>query len=99
MKATRKLVLAIAALVTVLGLSACGGGGDGNGGFFPIATTPTTTAPPPTTNPPAASDPFDVFVAYVKDLVNTLLDTSEPADIARFDPAPTSETKEPIALQ
>lgn len=96
MKIQHKLILGTAALVGVLGLSACGGGGDGGFRGFPIATT----SPPATSNPPpAASDPYDSFLAFVKDLVNKVLDTSEPADVTAFDPPPTSDTKEPIAAQ
>ena len=101
MNIQRTLRLSAAVLVTAAGLVACGGGGDGGFRGFPIATTPppTTTNPPPSTTPPAATDPFDAFIAYVKGLVDQLLDTSEPADVAAFDPPPTSETKEPIAVQ
>lgn len=101
MRTTRKLLLPTAVLVTVLGLAACGGGGGGNG-FVGLGTTPAATATTPaptTTQPVAASDPFDSFLARLKDMVNSLLDTSEPSDVAAFDPPPTSETKEPIAVQ
>ena len=100
MNIQRTLRLSAAVLVTAAGLVACGGGGDGGFRGFPIATTPPpTTTNPPSTPPPAATDPFDAFIAYVKGLVDQLLDTSEPADVAAFDPPPTSETKEPIAVQ
>lgn len=101
MSTTRKLLLPCAALVTVLGLAACGGGGGGGNGFAGLGGAPaaTTTTPPPTTQPVAASDPFDAFIARMKDMVNSALDTSEPEDVAAFDPPPTSETKEPIAVQ
>ena len=32
-------------------------------------------------------------------LVASVLDTAEPANVAAFDPAPTSETKDPVATQ
>ena len=32
-------------------------------------------------------------------MVATMLDSSEPANVAAFDPPPTSETKEPVATQ
>jgi hypothetical protein len=38
-------------------------------------------------------------LAYVKSLVDQLLDTSEPAGVSAFDPPPTSETKEPVSVQ
>jgi len=98
MKTRRMLSLGALVLAIAAGLTACGGGGDG-GRFFPIATTPPASTNPPATTPPAATDPFDAFVAYVKSLVDQLLDTSEPADVSAFDPPPTSETKEPVSLQ
>ena len=54
---------------------------------------------PPQNTPPVAADPYDLFVAYVQAMVATMLDTSEPTDVAAFDPPPTSETKEPVATQ
>lgn len=81
---------------TAIGLAACGGGGGGNDGIYPITTT--TTPPPAPGEPPVvvAPDPYDTFVAFVKGLIDSLLDAAEPVDVAKFDPPPTSETKEPV---
>jgi len=95
-KITRPTRLPLAALLlaATIGLAACGGGGGDNGSYFPVATTP-----PPAEQPPMATDPYDTFVAYVKGLIGSLLDTTEPVDVAAFDPPPTSETKEPIPTE
>ncbi len=85
----RKIYQMAAPLLAAVLLAGCGGGGGGGGGF------PVGTAPPP----PAASDPYDNFIAYVKGLVDSILDTAEPADVAAYDPPPVSETKEPVATQ
>ncbi len=74
-------------------LAACGGGGDGAGGF--VFTPPPATTPP--AQPPAMADPYEAFVAYVKGLIASALDMTEPADVAAFDPPPTSDTNDPIA--
>ncbi|MDM0107382.1 hypothetical protein QTH97_20720 [Variovorax sp. J22R24] len=76
-------------LVAALVVVACGGGGGGGGYFPPIGggTTPTDT------------DTLDAFLAYVKSLVATALDTAEPADVTAFDPSTTTETREPFATQ
>ena len=83
-------------LTAALALVACGGGGGGGGSYFPIATTPPATTPPGDTQPVVVS-PYDAFVAYLKGLVQTALDTSEPADVAAFDPPPASDVVEPVA--
>lgn len=76
-------------LVAALVVAGCGGGGGGGGYFPPIGgTTSTTTA-----------DTLDAFLAYVKALVATALDTAEPADVTAFDPPTTMETREPIATE
>ncbi|MDM0075412.1 hypothetical protein QTH90_13510 [Variovorax sp. J2P1-59] len=77
-------------LVAALVVAACGGGGGGGGGFFP---------PVGGTTPPADTDTLDAFLAYVKTLVATALDTAEPADVTAFDPPTTTETREPFATQ
>ena len=79
-------------------MAGCGGGGDSNGGSFfpfPVAGNP----PPATVPPPMQQDAYDQFLAYVQSLVASVLDTSEPANVAAYDPPPTSETKEPVATQ
>jgi hypothetical protein len=76
-------------------VAGCGGGGDG-GGF---AFFPPPSATPPAAQPPAAADPYDTFIAYVKGLIASALDAAEPADVAAFDPPPTSDSKDPISTQ
>ncbi|MEJ7687936.1 MAG: hypothetical protein WKG52_13645 [Variovorax sp.] len=84
----RKIYRIAAPLLAAVLIAGCGGGGGGGGGFPPVGTAP-----------PGASDPYDTFMAYVKGLVESMLDTAEPADVAAYDPAPTSDTKEPVATQ
>ncbi|MGJ7509859.1 hypothetical protein [Variovorax sp. GT1P44] len=76
-------------LAAALLVVACGGGG--GGGYFPPIGGGTT--------PAAETDTLDAFLAYVKSLVATALDTAEPADVTAFDPPTTTETREPIATQ
>ena len=95
---THKLLRFGLPLATALLLAACGGGGGGNQGF-PVSTAPATggnTAPQGSTAPPVV-DAFDSFVAYVKTLVASMSDTTEPVDVSAFDPPPTSETKDPVS--
>jgi hypothetical protein len=75
-------------LVTAFVVAACGGGG--GGGYSPPIGGGTT---------PADTATLDSFLAYVKTLVATALDTSEPADVTAFDPPTTTEAREPIATQ
>jgi hypothetical protein len=83
---------AVGALAVAAALSACGGGGGGGGsGFYPFPVG--GNQPPP---PAQQADPYDQFVAYVQSLVAQLLDTEEPANVAAFDPPPTSETRDPV---
>jgi hypothetical protein len=78
-------------------LAGCGGGGGGGGGFYPF---PIVGGGNPPDNPPAAqADPYDQFIAYVQSLVATMLDTEDAANVAVFDPPPTSETKDPVSTQ
>lgn len=72
-------------LATAILIAGCGGGG-GGGFVAPVggATSASETAT------------LDAFLAYVKGLVATALDTAEPADVTAFDPPTTTETKEPI---
>ena len=83
-------------LLVTLVIAGCGGGGGGGGGTVPWFAGPPADG---TTPPPAQVDPVDTFVAYVKDLIGKALDTAEPADVARFDPPPTTETKEPVSTE
>jgi hypothetical protein len=79
-----------APLLVAIALAGCGGGGGGGGGGgFPL---------PPTSGGGGSTDSStDAFIAYVKGLINSALDTAEPADVTAFDPPPTSETLEPVA--
>ncbi|KIQ35436.1 hypothetical protein RT97_06280 [Variovorax paradoxus] len=85
-------------LLVAVTLAGCGGGGGGGGGsFYPFP--PAGGGQPPTTPPPQA-DAYDTFIAYVKALVaGGGLDTAEAADVAMFDPPPTSETKDPVSTE
>ena len=85
-------------LLVAATLAGCGGGGGGGGfSFYPFP--PAGGGQPPTTTPPQA-DAYDTFIAYVKALVTGGgLDTVAPADVAMFDPPPTSETKDPVSTE
>lgn len=85
-------VLVAAALA---GLGGCGGGGGGGSSFypFPVGTTP----PPQDGQPPVEVSAYDAFVAYIVALVATKVDNEDAANVAQFDPPPTSETKDPVA--
>jgi len=88
-------------LLVAATLAGCGGGGGGGGGFsfYPFPPAAEGQQPPPTT-PPPQPDAYDTFIAYVKALVNGGgLDTAEAADVALFDPPPTSETKDPVSTE
>ncbi|SEK09587.1 MULTISPECIES: hypothetical protein [unclassified Variovorax] len=82
------------ALLLAAALTGCGGGGGGGGGggFYPFPVGGNNP-------PPDQLDAYDQFVAYVQALVASVLDTEEPANVAAFDPPPTSETKDPVATQ
>ncbi|MET3496313.1 hypothetical protein [Variovorax boronicumulans] len=85
-------------LLVAATLAGCGGGGGGGGfSFYPFPPAGGGGEQP---QPPAQADAYDTFIAYVKALVNGGgLDTIEPADVARFDPPPTSETKDPVSTE
>ena len=86
-------------LVAALLLAACGGGG-GSGGYFPIVNAPPAQNPPPqATQPETMADAYDSFIAYVKQIVTNVSETDLPADVSKFDPPPTSETKDPVSTQ
>ncbi|WP_256354087.1 hypothetical protein [Variovorax sp. dw_308] len=78
-------------LTTVLLLSACGGGG-GNGSFFP-PTASTGNGGGDT----GAADPYAGFISYVMSLLGMAPETAEAADVSKFDPPATSDTKEAVA--
>lgn len=90
-KARIHFAVALTAFVAIGGCG--GGGGNGGGGYYP----PIVTTPP--VDPPVTQSPYDAFIAYVKALVQTAQDTSEPADITAFDPPPVSDVAEPVATQ
>ena len=95
-----KLLKLGVALAAALVLTACGGGGGGGGGYVPIGTAPPAQNPPPqTTPPPMMADAYDSFISYVKQLVAGTSETAPPADVSKFDPPPTSETKDPVSTQ
>ncbi|MGJ7557724.1 hypothetical protein ACSFBI_27350 [Variovorax sp. RB3P1] len=98
MKNTRHLSRAAGAVLIAVALAGCGGGGGGGGsGFypFPVGTTP----PPQDGQPPVQVSAYDAFVAYIVALVATQSETDDTANVAQFDPPPTSETKDPVATQ
>ena len=92
------------ALTTTLLVTGCGGGGGGGGFIPPVATTPSGSTPPGNmTSGDAPSDgvqvadPYAGFITYVMSLLGSSPETGEPADVAKFDPPPTSETKDPVS--
>ena len=96
---TNKFYRVAGPLLVAAILAGCGGGGGGGGGFSFYPFPPAGGGQPPTTPPPQA-DAYDTFIAYVKALVTGGgLDTAEAADVAMFDPPPTSETKDPVSTE
>lgn len=86
----RRTVLAsgrLAALLLVTGLAACGGSDD---------NANDNAGPPVASNTPPASASTDAagFIAYLKVLVPTRPETTEPLDVAAF-VAPVDDTAEP----
>ncbi|ADU38766.1 hypothetical protein [Variovorax paradoxus] len=97
---TNKFYRVAGPLLVAAILAGCGGGGGGGGGFSFYPFPPAGGGQPPTTTPPPQADAYDTFIAYVKALVTGGgLDTVEPADVAMFDPPPTSETKDPVSTE
>ncbi len=97
MKNTRHLSRAAGAVLIAAALAGCGGGGGGGGsGFYPF---PVGTTPPQDGQPPVQVSAYDAFVAYIVALVATQSETDDTANVAQFDPPPTSETKDPVATQ
>ncbi|VWX62414.1 conserved hypothetical protein [Burkholderiales bacterium 8X] len=78
-------------LVTAV-LAGCGGGGGGGGGGFPIGGIGGGGSG-------ASNEAVDKFIAYVKTLVETAIDTAEPADVTAYDPPATTDTAEPAVVQ
>lgn len=74
-------------LATVLLAAGCGGGGGGNDpGSPPVAGgggEPQVEA-------------MDKFTAFVKEMIQIMLDGAEPVDVSAFDPPTTSDTREPF---
>ncbi len=93
------LAFALAALVVVAGCGGDGGGGDNNSSSPPTTTTPPPSTTPANPAPPVTQSAYDKFIEYVKAVVQTALDTSEPADVTAFNPAPVSDFAAPVALQ
>ncbi|WP_256734948.1 hypothetical protein [Variovorax sp. dw_954] len=79
-------------LTTVLLLSACGGGGGGGGGFLPPTTSTGNGG-----GDSGAADPYAGFISYVMALLGMAPETAEAADVSKFDPPATSDTKEAVA--
>jgi len=86
-----RMMIRIGVALAAAIVAACGGGG-GGGSIPPMGGTTTTTTDTDT-------DTLDAFLAHVKALVATALDTAEPADVTAFDPPTTTATREPIATQ
>jgi len=84
----RMFIRIVLPLVAALVVAACGGGG-GGGFVAPVGGATSTTD----------GEVLDAFLAYVKTLIATAVDTAEPADVTAFDPPTTSETREPIATK
>jgi hypothetical protein len=97
MKTMQRLSGAAGAVLIAAALAGCGGGGGGGSSFYPF---PVGSAPPPPQDgqqPGMEVSAYDAFVAYIVALVATKVDDQDAANVAQFDPPPTSETKEPVA--
>ena len=77
------------ALAAALVLAACGGGGGGYSG--PIPTSPSGNG----SN--QADDGYGGFMAYVKGLIGMTPETTQAADVSKFDPPAKSETGQPVS--
>lgn len=79
----QRLAIGAGVALSVL-LASCGGGGD-DGGPAPVPPVVSNTPPD------SASASTDGFIAYLKILVATMPENTEPLDVASF-VAPTSDT-------
>ncbi|MBU1358185.1 MAG: hypothetical protein KKC85_16175 [Gammaproteobacteria bacterium] len=96
-----------APLLAAFILAGCGGGGGGGGGgYFPPVSGGGGGGGAGDGGgggggggdmPPALTS--ESFIAYLKGVVQTALDTVEPVSTAAFDPPPTSDTTEPIVVE
>ncbi|MEJ7685920.1 MAG: hypothetical protein WKG52_02335 [Variovorax sp.] len=93
MTTTRNLQLAFA-LAGLLAVAGCGGGGGGGGGFPGGGGG---TGGGGNTIPDSALQSSDAFITYLKQLVATAVDNSEPIDLGNAQ-APVSDTAEAANL-
>lgn len=74
--------------LVALALTACGGGSDGNAYNESTGNEPT-----------AVGQIYDAFIAHVQQLIGTAPETTEPENVAAFDPAPTADNTEPVKTE
>ncbi len=85
-KLVRQSLLMTATVAAAVVLASCGGSDD---------RTPPVVTPPVSNQPPAsASQTVDGFIAFLKTIVPTRPETSEPLDVTGFI-APTTENGDP----
>lgn len=85
--AMRRAIAVVAGAAALATLASCGGHDDGG-------PTPTPTPVATNTPPASASASVDGFIAFLKTLVPTKPETTEPLDVTGFT-APTTETGDP----
>ena len=93
MKTTRNLRLVFALMVGAALAGCGGGGGDGGSGSGGGGAGGTTSG----SVPDSALQSSDAFIAYVKQLVATAVDNSEPIGLGSGQ-APVSNTAEPVSF-
>jgi len=86
---THRIAAVLIGAASAVTLASCGGGDDDDNGNTPV-TPPVTSNQPPA----SASQSVDGFIAFLKTVVPTKPETSEPLDVTGF-VAPTNETGEP----
>ncbi len=91
MKKTRKMQLAFA-LAGLLAVAGCGGGGGGGGFQGGVGTGGGSN-----TIPDSALQSSDAFIAYLKQLVATAVNNSEPIELGNAK-APVSDSAEAANL-
>ena len=86
----RFLKLAVPLALAAALLTGCGGGSDG---YVQADNTP------PSTETPSTGQTYDAFIAYVRNLVGSTSENTEPADVTAYDPALKADNTEPVKTE